>query len=42
MPGNVGVRLFDEAGNQVPADKLVINKWIDKNGNVLVWIKSRT
>lgn len=41
-PGNVSVKLFDEAGNPVQADKLVINKWIDKNGNVLVWIKSRT
>lgn len=42
MPGQVSVKLFDEQGNPVQADKLAINKWIDKNGNVLIWIKTRT
>lgn len=41
LPGNVQVSLLDEAGNPVAADKLVINKWIDAKGNMLVWIKSR-
>lgn len=42
LPDNISVKLFDDAGNAVQADKVVVNKWIDKNGNVLVWIKSRT
>lgn len=42
LPGQVNVKLFDGAGNPVQLDKLAINKWIDKNGNVLIWIKSRT
>lgn len=42
LPANISVKLFDESGNPVQSDKLAINKWIDKNGNVLIWIKSRT
>jgi tetratricopeptide (TPR) repeat protein len=41
LPGKIDVALFDEAGQPVAADKLQINKWIDKRGNVLVWIKTR-
>ena len=42
LPANISVKLFDDSGNAVQSDKLAINKWIDKNGNVLIWIKSRT
>ena len=42
LPNTISVKLFDETGNAVQSDKMVVNKWIDKNGNVLVWIKSRT
>lgn len=42
LPEKISVTLFDEGGAPVQPDKLAINKWIDKNGNVLIWIKSRT
>jgi hypothetical protein len=42
LPDAITVELFDGAGKPVQSDKLVMNKWIDKNGNVLIWIKSRT
>ncbi|MBZ2208796.1 hypothetical protein [Massilia soli] len=42
LPANISVKLFDDSGNAVQSDKLAINKWIDRNGNVLIWIKSRT
>lgn len=42
LPANISVKLFDDSGMPVQSDKVAINKWIDKNGNVLVWIKSRT
>ncbi|MEH6437937.1 tetratricopeptide repeat protein [Massilia sp. DD77] len=41
LPGNVNVTLFDDKGQQVPADTLRIQKWIDKKGNGVVWIKTR-
>lgn len=41
LPQNVNVTLFDEQGQPVPAESLRIQKWIDKNGNGLVWIKTR-
>lgn len=42
LPEKIDVKLFDAAGKPVQSDKVAINKWIDKNGNVLIWIKSRT
>lgn len=41
LPDNVNVTLFDDKGQQVPADSLRIQKWIDKKGNGVVWIKTR-
>jgi hypothetical protein len=41
LPSAIQVQLFDQKGAPVPIDKPVINKWIDKNGNVIVWIKTR-
>lgn len=41
LPAKVDVALFDEQGRPVPAEALRIHKWIDRNGNGLVWIKSR-
>ena len=41
LPENVSIKLFDENGQQVPADTLRIQKWIDKKGNGVVWIKTR-
>ena len=41
LPENVTIELFDENGQQVPADTLRIQKWIDKKGNGVVWIKTR-
>ena len=41
LPSTVKVALFDEAGQPVQADNLQVNKWIDKRGNVLVWITTR-
>jgi len=41
LPENVTIKLFDENGQQVPADTLRIQKWIDKKGNGVVWIKTR-
>ncbi|CAG1019340.1 hypothetical protein BURC_04214 [Burkholderiaceae bacterium] len=35
------VTLFDEAGQPVAADTLVQHQWTDRNGNRLVWIKTR-
>lgn len=41
LPRDVKVALVDETGAPVAADGLRIHKWIDKRGNVLVWIKTR-
>lgn len=41
LPQNINVTLFDEQGQPVPAEQLRIQKWIDKRGNGLVWIKTR-
>lgn len=40
-PRDITALLKDEAGNPVPVDTLVIRQFRDKNGNGLVWIKSR-
>lgn len=41
LPQQVGATLFDTGGNPVPVDTLVVHRWIDKNGNILIWLKSR-
>lgn len=41
LPALIQVSLKDKTGAPVTADKLAVTKWIDKNGNMLVWIKSR-
>lgn len=41
LPENVTITLFDEQGQPVPAESVRIQKWIDKRGNGLVWIKTR-
>lgn len=41
LPSKIDVALFDEAGQPVSAENVRIQKWIDKRGNVLVWIKTR-
>lgn len=41
LPSTLGVALFDEAGQPVAPENVQIHKWIDKRGNVLVWIKTR-
>lgn len=41
LPSKIDVALFDEAGQPVASDKVQVHKWIDKRGNVLVWIKTR-
>lgn len=41
LPANVDIALFDEQGQPVPVESLRIHKWIDRNGNGLVWIKTR-
>lgn len=41
LPATVQVSLKDKSGAPVNVDKLAVTKWIDKNGNMLVWIKSR-
>lgn len=41
LPASIQVSLKDKAGAPVPAEKLVVTKWLDKHGNMLVWIKSR-
>jgi len=41
LPSSVNVALFDEAGQPVSVDNVQVHKWIDKRGNVLVWIKTR-
>ncbi|KQQ96879.1 hypothetical protein ASF77_02535 [Massilia sp. Leaf139] len=41
LPGKIEVALFDEAGQPVAAENVRVHKWIDKRGNVLVWIKTR-
>lgn len=41
LPQSIQLQAFDTAGNAVPLDKPAIRQWIDRNGNVLIWIKSR-
>ena len=41
LPQQVKVALFDEAGQPVDSNTVQVHKWIDKRGNVLVWIKTR-
>lgn len=41
LPANIDISLFDEQGQPVPPDAVRIHKWIDRNGNGLVWIKTR-
>ncbi|QYF92556.1 hypothetical protein KY495_17665 [Massilia sp. PAMC28688] len=40
-PRDIAALLKDEAGNPVALDTVVIRQFRDKNGNGLVWIKSR-
>jgi tetratricopeptide (TPR) repeat protein len=41
LPATVNVALSDADGNPVPNEQVRVQSWIDKNGNGLVWIKSR-
>ncbi|HEY8607794.1 MAG TPA: hypothetical protein VIM12_11835 [Noviherbaspirillum sp.] len=41
LPSEIAVQAADAAGNPVPLDRLAVNKWIDRNGKLLVWIKTR-
>ena len=40
-PSNVSVQLYDEAGAPVALEQVQVQRWTDKNGNSLVWIKTR-
>ena len=40
-PENVRVTLKDDNGQPVAAENLRIHSWRDKNGNGLLWIRSR-
>lgn len=39
--GEIAVALFDEAGRPVASDGLVTHRWTDRNGNQLIWVKTR-
>jgi hypothetical protein len=41
LPAKINVALSDADGKPVPSDQLRVQSWIDKNGNGLIWIKSR-
>jgi hypothetical protein len=41
LPAKVNVALRDAEGKPVPSDQVRVQSWIDKNGNGLIWIKSR-
>lgn len=41
LPHKITATLFDADGKPVALDQVQIHSWIDKNGNGLIWIKSR-
>ena len=40
-PAKVAVTLADAEGKPVPADTVRVQTWFDRNGNGLIWIKTR-
>lgn len=41
LPQAVAATLIDSEGKPVPLEHIKIQRWLDKNGNGLVWIKTR-